>query len=1096
MSNDFVHLHVHTEYSLLDGLGKVPALVARANAMGMDTLAITDHGALYGVVDFYNECKKQNIKPIIGFEGYITPINISMRDRPTRRSGNENESKSIHHQLLLAANNTGYYNLMQLTSIAHLDGMHYKPRFDRSLLEKYSAGIITTTGCLAAPVPQAIMAGKYQLAEDWFHWYRDVFGERFFVELQSHEGSPELIVVNKWLIDYARKNKVKLIATNDVHYVNADDHITHDVLLCVQTGANLSDEKRMRMSDTSYYLKSDAEMLQLFNETPDAVYNTRLVADMCDVDLSSKGYKIPTYTVPTIHTEKSYLRELCLIGYEYRYGDNSVHLPRLEHELEVIGNMGFDAYFLIVWDICRFARESNIWYNTRGSAAGSIVAYCLQISGIEPVSNDLLFERFLNSGRVTMPDIDLDFDGDRRADMLNYTVEKYGEDRVAGIVTFGTMGAKAALKDVARVLNIDFELANKITKLIPQEAKVRPLMDYVKELPDLAKYYADPNIRQVFDIASDLQGARRNSGNHPAGVIVTDKPVSEYVPLRHLSDKENDATRLRATTQFGMDICESLGLLKIDFLGLKTLTVAQRACEMIFAKHAKRYNLDNIPYQKSGDEAYDRGIDGALKLMSNGFTSGIFQLEGRNMTNMFKRLRPDNYRDVMAGIALYRPGPMEYMDVYIQRKHGEAPTTYKHEKLIPILSNTYGIAVYQEQINRIAQDVFSYTPSEVDLMRRAVSKKKEKDLLEHRSIFLERGHKNGMDQATIVSIFEDIEFFANYGFNASHAASYAALAMKTAWLKAFYPSEYLSALLSVYAGDEVKTKIILDECRKLGIAVLPPSINYSAVDFSVDYKNTQGSKYAPIRFGLLGVKNVGEAAAELLVNSRGDLPFASLGDLKTRPNWRDIRRKAFESWAKVGAFDEFMGRNQALALYEDFISKEGKVNNGQMSMFSVAESDALPPSYDNVLAETRQDKIAWEKDLLGVYLTERPVDEYRKKFQTYGTDEVFELLSDIEDFLMQNPDGDISNVHVRFGGMINDFNLRYTKRGNDEMCSFLFEDHYQTASTIQCVCFTKQWRKIMQQYGKDLNQRVGIISGKLDFYKDDPQLIVSDIELF
>ncbi len=694
----FVHLHVHTEYSLLDGFSRIKTLVAHAAEMGQESLAITDHGVMFGVIDFYNACKKAGINPIIGMEGYLSPNAHVGRDPKADRQS--------FHQLLLAKNETGYKNLLKIASTAQLEGYYYRPRVDREYLAVHSEGLVVTSGCLAGLVPQAIMGGRDREARDTIDWYLQTFGkENFYLELQNHN-IDELKTVNNWLIDNGRRDDVQFLATNDVHYVLEDDYDPHDTLLCIQTGALKNEQNRMRMTDNSYFLTSAAEMWSAFGHIDGGapLLNTVKVAEMCEIDLDRKGYHLPIFAVPDGYSAASYLRALAEKGIGWRYGnhaDDAELRERLDYELSIIGEMGFDTYFLIVWDLCEFARHADIWWNVRGSGAGSIVAYCLGITNIDPIENHLLFERFLNPGRVSMPDIDLDYPDDRRGEMINYAARKYGEDKVAAIITFGTLGAKAAVRDVGRALNIDLTLVNQAVRLIPTEAKQKPVKVYVADNPELQKMYNTiPELKEVIDVAAALQGISRHASTHAAGVIIADRPLNEYVPLHRLTKasanddgEEGGAMTLRQVTQFPMETCESIGLLKVDFLGLSTLTYMRRACDLIEKHHGIRYDMSNIPYRPSGDVEQDRMLKETFELLGRGETVGVFQLESSGMQGMLRDMKPTKFEHIVAGVSLYRPGPMDYIPTFNKRMHGDEEVIYHHEKLRPILEETYGICI-------------------------------------------------------------------------------------------------------------------------------------------------------------------------------------------------------------------------------------------------------------------------------------------------------------------------------------------------------------------------------------------------------------------
>ncbi|MBE2268904.1 MAG: DNA polymerase III subunit alpha [Anaerolinea sp.] len=766
----FVHLHVHTEYSLLDGLSRVDKIVKRAAKLGMSSLAITDHGTMFGVIDFYTECKKAGIKPIIGMEGYLA--RRSMEDRDPKLDTRP------FHLLMLAKNETGYKNLLKIASESQLRGYYYRPRIDRDFLTAHSEGLVVTSGCLAAQIPSMIMDGKEREARELIDWYVQTFGrDNFYLELQSH-AIDELKTVNDWLIEIGRKDDVGFLATNDVHYVLEDDFDVHDTLLCIQTGANKADDNRMRMTDNSYFLTSAEQMWDTFGHIADGapLLNSLKIAEMCDINLDRKGYHLPVFPVPAGYTAGTYLRYLCEKGLSWRYDghENDPALrQRLDHELNVIGKMGFETYFLIVWDLCEFARETDIWWNVRGSGAGSVAAYCLGITNIDPLQNNLLFERFLNPGRVSMPDIDMDFPDDRRAEMIHYCARKYGEDKVAAIITFGTLGAKAAVRDVGRVLGVDLTLVNQAARLIPTEPKPKPVKEYVSDNPELQKMYdTNGEIKRVIDLAEHLQGINRHASTHAAGIIIADKPLDEYIPL-HRQTKESkteegeEGISIKQVTQFPMETCEAIGLLKVDFLGLSTLTYLRKACDLINRYHGTNYSMDTIPYRPKGDPEQDRMLAATFEMIGRGETVGVFQVESTGMQGMLREMRPSKFEHIIAAVSLYRPGPMDYIPEFNARMHGKKEINYHHEGLRPILEETYGIITYQEQIMQVAGSLFGYSLGDADLMRRAVSKKKKEDLLKHKEIFMKRGPEVDptMTPEIAEAIFDEIEFFANYGFN-------------------------------------------------------------------------------------------------------------------------------------------------------------------------------------------------------------------------------------------------------------------------------------------------------------------------------------------
>jgi len=758
----FVHLHVHTEYSLLDGFSNIQKLVKRAKELEMPAIAITDHGIMFGVIDFYEAAKKEGIKPIIGIEAYMAARRMSDRDsRLDKRSS---------HLLLLAENQTGYQNLLRIASAAQLEGFYYHPRVDHEFLAEHSAGLICTSGCMAAEIPRAIEQGRMDEARKKLDWYYDVFGpDNFFLELQHHD-IPELFTLNKALLELGSHYDAKYVATNDVHYINPEDAVLQDILLAVQTGSLISDPNRMRMTDESYYLRTPQEMAGIFSEVPEAISNTVLIADRCEVDLGFKGYHLPDFSVPDGFDTKTYLRKLCEDGLRERYHDHAgdpIIKERLEYELGVIHKMGFDAYFLIVWDLCVYAKDHGIWYNARGSAAGSIVAYSLFITLVDPIEHGLIFERFLNPGRVSMPDIDLDFRDDRRAEMMEYCARKYGDDKVAQIITFGTMKARAAIRDVGRVQDVPLSEVDRVAKLIPnipgKPVDIEEALENVSEFK--AAYESAPFVAELIDTARGMEGVVRNAGTHAAGVVITDKPIIEYLPLHRPTGSAQDSP-VKTVTQFQMSIIDKLGLLKVDFLGLSTLTTMARACDLIQQRHGVEFNLDNIPLDDPE----------TFELLGRGETAGVFQVEGSGMRRYLVEMKPKNLDHVIAMVALFRPGPMDFIPDYIARMNGEQEIEYLHPKLEPILKETYGITVYQEQIMYTAMNLANYSASEADFLRKTVAKKKEKELFEGRDKFVAGAVLNGVTSEIANQIFDQWEAFARYGFPKGHAADYGVIA--------------------------------------------------------------------------------------------------------------------------------------------------------------------------------------------------------------------------------------------------------------------------------------------------------------------------------
>jgi DNA polymerase III subunit alpha len=1062
----FAHLHVHTEYSLLDGFSNIKKLVQRAKEMHMPALAITDHGTMFGVIEFYHTAREAGIKPIIGLEAYMAARSMKEHDvREDRRSS---------HLLLLAENATGYRNLLQIASAAQLEGFYYYPRIDKDFLADHAEGLIATTGCMSAEVPRMINQGQIDAARQTIDWYYQVFGkENFFFELQQHD-IPELDTINRTLMEFGHHFDSRFVATNDVHYIEPSDARLQDVLLCIQTGALLNDTDRMRMTGPTYYLRSPQEMERLFTEVPEALGNTLLIAERCNVDLGVKDYRLPLFDLPECQTAEEYLRNLCDLGAQRRYGERSdgedVQI-RLDYELGVIHKMGFDAYFLIVWDLCRYAREHNIWYNARGSAAGSIVAYVLDITLVDPVKHDLLFERFLNPGRVSMPDIDLDFPDDRRAEMLEYAVHKYGQEKVAQIITFGTLGARAALRDVARVMDVPIPEVDRIAKLMPSiPAKAVTLKDIIahkfKEVPDLKEIYNSSEVmRNLIDTASGMEGVVRNAGTHAAGVVISDRPLMEYLPL-HRPTNNSEVTPVKTVTQFEMGILDKLKLLKVDFLGLATLTIMERACTLIRDRHGVTYTLDNIPT----DDLQ------TFQFLGGGNTLGVFQLEGTGMTRYLVQMKPTALENIIAMVALYRPGPMIFIPDYISRMHGEAEVEYRHPTMEPIFCDTYGIPIYQEQIMRAAVELAGYTPSEADNLRSAISKKKKDEVEKHHVKFVEGAVIKGIPREISEAIFTDWEEFARYGFNKSHAADYGVLAVQTAFLKLHYPAEYMSALLSVTKSETEKLALYVNDARTMGVEVLPPDVNASGWDF--DIEDRQEQKPA-IRFGLGAIKNVGQGPVELICQARAKGGgFRDLNDFAGRVDLRATGKRALESLIKVGAMDKFGSRTAMLEALDHLVAVSSShfraAESGQLSLFGthtgVTESVSLPlvPDAD------RRETLNWERELIGMYMGEHPLTPYM--------DDIRGVVTHFSGTLAEAE----HKEKVRVAGMVTGIRPHQTKTGK-MMAWVTLED---LTGTIELVVFPRAWEKF--QFALEVGGVI-LAEGNVDAQSTPPKILVDNV---
>ncbi len=1072
----FVHLHAHTEYSLLDGQGKIKKMVARAKELGMPGLAITDHGTMFGVIEFFKACKANEIKPIIGVEAYMAPNAMGDRDSV--------KDRKAFHLLLLAENETGYKNLLKIATESQLKGFYYNPRIDHDFLAANSEGLICTTGCLAAEVPRAIVEGRDAEAKRLLDYYYGVFGpDRFFFELQDH-AIPELQQLNKTLVELAPRYNAQFIATNDVHYVKKEDHDLQDILLCIQTGSLVAEKNRMKMSDASYHLRSPQEMQQLFGHIPGAIDNTLAIYERCNVDLSFKGYHLPVFPVPDGHTADSYLRELCETGLHRRYGrrvdEDPVVRERLDYELGVIHKMGFDTYFLIVWDLCRFSRETGIWYNARGSAAGSLVAYCLDITLVEPLEHDLIFERFLNPSRVSMPDIDLDFQDDRRHELLQYTSRKYGEDKVAQIITFGSLGARAAIRDVGRVLNVDLnQKVDPVSKLVPnipgKPVTIPEALDQVAELKD--KYDSDDEIRHMIDVAKALEGTVRNAGTHAAGVVITDRPVIEYVPLHRptkgsanaATNGDGDESPIKSVTQFEMEIIESLGLLKVDFLGLRTLTIMARACNFIEQRHGAKYDLGNIP------------IDDPIiyQLLGRGDVAGVFQVEGAGMRRFLVDMKPDRLDHIIAMVALYRPGPIDFIPAYIRRMHGDESITYRHPQLEPILASTYGITVYQEQIMRAVMNLAGYTAAEADGFRKVVAKKKGEEMIKQRAKFVAGCAKNSIPEEASNAIFDDWEQFARYGFNKSHAADYAIICAQTAFLKAKYPVEYMTALLTAEKADTEKVALYVADARRMGIEVKPPDVNYSGLDFTID---DSGSKPS-IRFGMGAIKNVGEGPVHEIMRARAaGGAFNSIDEFCQRVDLRLVGKRALECLVKVGALDSMGKRAPMLAGLDSIVAASTSAHKaeevGQFDLFgsmeggSVLAAVSLPKNVpDYGLKEMR----SWEKELMGVYVSEHPlmsrIDELQPLITHYSGD----------------LDESVNGKPVTMVAQITHIRKHISAKSGKEMGFATAED---LQGSLDLVLWPSVWKEVKDWLEID---QIVVITGKVDAQGGKVKILVDVI---
>ena len=1007
---NFTHLHVHTEYSLLDGSNKINEYVARVKELGMNSAAITDHGVMFGCIDFYRAAKAAGIKPILGCEVYVAP-----GSRFDREIGQAEDR--YYHLVLLAENNHGYENLMKIVSKAFVDGFYYKPRVDMDLLQEYHEGIIALSACLAGEVAKNITRGMYEEAKSAALRYEKIFGKgNFFLELQDH-GIPQQQRVNQQLLRMSQETGIALVATNDVHYTYDTDAEAHDILLCVQTRKLLSDENRMRYEGGQYYVKSPEEMAELFPYIPEALENTQKIADRCEVEIEFGVTKLPKFDVPAPYTSWEYLNKLCYDGLKERYtGDLTELEKRLEYELGVIKTMGYVDYFLIVWDFIRFARDHDIMVGPgRGSAAGSLVSYTLGITKLDPIKYNLLFERFLNPERVSMPDIDVDFCFERRQEVIDYVVEKYGKDRVVQIVTFGTMAARGVIRDVGRVMDLPYAQCDAIAKMIPEELNIT-IDKALKMNPELKNLYTtDEMVKKLIDMSRRLEGLPRHTSMHAAGVVISQKSVDEYVPLARASDGS-------IVTQFTMTTLEELGLLKMDFLGLRTLTVIQKAVKLIEKNKGISLDMDHVDYNDKA--VYD--------MLGAGKTEGVFQLESAGMTSFMKELKPESLEDVIAGISLYRPGPMDFIPQYIEGKNNPDSIHFLCPQLEPILSATYGCIVYQEQVMQIVRSLGGYTLGRSDLVRRAMSKKKAAVMEKERQNFVYGNEEEGVpgcvnrgiSEEIANKIYEQMMDFAKYAFNKSHAAAYAVVAYQTAYLKCHFPVEFMAALMTSVIDNPPKVAGYILSSRKMGIDILPPDINKGDSTFSVDGGG--------IRYGLSAIKSIGKPVIEAIVaerNQRGS--FTSLRDFIERMTGKDVNKKAIENFIKAGAFDELPGnRRQKMMVYaqilDSVVQEKKNMMAGQMSLFDLVpeeEKTAYEIRMPDVEEYPKEAKLAFEKEVLGIYISGHPLEEYetcwRKNISAVTTD----FMPDEESGQPKVRDGQ----QVIVGGMITEKTIKYTK---------------------------------------------------------------------
>ena len=1082
----FVHLHIHSEFSLLDGANRIKDLPVRAKELGMDAIALTDHGVMYGAIDFYKACKKEGVKPIIGCEVYVAP-----RSRFDKEPNIDNR---YNHLILLAKNQQGYKNLSKLVSIGFVDGYYYKPRIDLEVLEKYHEGLICLSACLAGAVNQALLNGQQEKAEEVALWHKKVFGEDYYIEIQNN-GIKEQVLANQKLIQLARKLDIPLVATNDAHYLKKEDAYNHEVLLCIQTGKRMNDADRMRFETDELYVKSPEEMIEYFKAFPDAIENTVKIADKCNVEFEFGHTILPNYDVPPeFPTHYDFFKKICDDGIKKRYGENPTKeiLERAEYEIGVIKKMGYVDYFLIVWDFIHYAKTHHIPVGPgRGSGAGSIIAYAMEITDIDPMQYGLLFERFLNPERISMPDFDVDFCYEHRQDVIDYVSRKYGHDHVSQIITFGTMSARMVIRDVARVLDVPYAEADSLAKMIPNELHItiKKALEQNKELAQ--KYETDETVKKVLDIAMGLEGMPRQASTHACGIVITKEPVDTYVPL-YVRDNQ-------ISTQYIMTTLEELGLLKMDFLGLRTLTVIQDT-------------IDLVKQNKGIDVEFDKEMADpkVYKLWQEGKSCGIFQFESQGMTNFMKELKPDCLEDLIAGVSLYRPGPMDQIPRYIRGKQNPGHNEYTHPRLEPILNVTYGCMVYQEQVMQIVRDLAGYSLGRADLVRRAMGKKKLDVMAKEREVFIhgqvdENGNvevpgcvRNGIDEKSANKIFDEMAEFAKYAFNKSHAACYAVVAYRTAYLKTYYPAEFMAATLNSFLGNLDKIPQYIDECKLLGIEILKPEINRSNTKFTVED--------GKIRFGLGSIKNVGTVPVDNIVKERNQNgPFKSFTDFCERIADEAVNKKCIESLIKAGAFDEFeQTRSTLLASFESIIdsiqSSKKKGMDGQVSMFDLGSTEEkeelkeMQYTFEEHEELPNKELLSLEKEMLGIYISGHPLEKLRiqiemqtniNTIQLRQIDEQMNSQIRMEEVTNNETNKFVDGQRIKYAGIITSIKKKYTK--NNKIMAFVtIEDLYGTA---EIICFENAYINA----GKSLvEDNIVLVDGRLSIREDDTTTIIAN----
>ena len=1066
MASKFTHLHVHSHYSLLDGLAKIDQLLDRVEELGMDSVAITDHGNLYGAIEFYKKAKERGIKPIMGAEIYL-----SFEGMEQKRPGIDDTS---YHLIVLAKNEKGYQNLVKILTAAHLKGFYYRPRVDEEFLAQHSEGLIALSACLAGKISRFILSQKIEEAEQTALKYEDMFGKgNFFLELQNHPAISEQKIATEGLVKISRNTGIPLVATADSHYLRKEDAEAQDILMLINTGAKADDPERLTLKADDFSLKSTEEMTELFKETPEALENTQVIANACTVELQLGINLLPSFPVPDGKTAEKYLQELCLEGMKERlqYANSKEARERLEYELEVIKQSGFASYFLIVHDFVRWAKQNHIVVGPgRGSAAGSIVAYLLKITNIDPLAYNLLFERFLNPERISMPDIDIDFADTRRDEVIQYVAEKYGRDHVAQIITFGTMASRAVIRDVGRALGYEYGYCDRVAKMIPFGFSLEDTLQKVDEFKAL--YETDENAKRLISLARKLEGVARHASTHACGVVIGSEPLDNIVPLQYPT--QNDS---HVVTQYEMHAIEDIGLLKMDFLGLKNLSIIEDTLKRIYAISGKNIDIDTIPMNDVK----------VYRLLKNGDTTGVFQLESAGMRRYLKQLKPTEFEDIIAMTALYRPGPMELIPEYIARKHGKKRIQYLHPKLEPILKNTQGICIYQEQLMRIAQDLAGFSLSEADILRKAVGKKIESLLLEQKEKMVNGMIRNGIDSRAAKQLWEWILPFAHYGFNRSHSAAYASIAYQTAWLRANYPVEYMSALLTAERNDLERVAFLIEETRKMGIEVLPPDVNESFSFFSVVPDKQQ------IRFGLSAIKNVGEGIVESIIEERKQADsFASIQDFVKRVATKNLNKKSMESMTKAGVFDQFGERNLLLVNMERLlgIAKENlkSKNSAQQGLFDSLGETAHENSsiaLESATPATETERLTWEKELLGLYVTSHPLKGIKNILESKTTS----ITNVLNGERFAQPRYAFSGVkqRMRIGGIISSLKKIITKTGKP----MLFMGVEDLSDKIEVVVFPSLIETNPNVFQEN---KIVFITGHVDSRNGDRKFIAEEVE--